>query len=286
MAGYKAFTRRYDVETYVENLHRVLDMPTPEVELEDVWRAFESGLLVWKTRLDVECLALSKRLRAELPEELRKDTIVTLLIDQSGSMRGQKMLMTAASADIVQDFLRGLGIAVEILGFTTRSWRGGKSRWLWILRGRPQNPGRLCDLLHIIYKDANEAWDGTGSWSFLQMLRPELAKENIDGEAIQWAAGRLRARPERHRKLLVISDGAPVDDSTLDANDLEYLQRHLEEVIAALQSSGDIAFAALGIDHWVERYYPRFKTVSSLGDIGPALLGLLAELLTVPADVH
>lgn len=213
-----------------------------------------------------------------MPTYARQVAVVALLLDQSGSMRGQSMLL-AAAADVSQDFLAHLGCRVEILGFTTVSWHGGRARRRWAWRFKPRLPGRLCELLHIIYRNADDQKASTGSWSFRSMLRPDLPKENVDSEALEWAAARLRARPEGRKIIVVVSDGAPVDDATLLANDPEFLDRHLRAVIRGIAEAGDIELAAVGIGFDVSRYYARSAVIQTAEDLGTALIGVLRETL-------
>jgi cobaltochelatase CobT len=186
------------------------------------------------------------------------------------------------SADILARTLERCGVKVEILGFTTRAWKGGQSREAWLRAGKPQNPGRLNDLRHIIYKSADAPWR-RARINLGLMLREGLLKENIDGEAILWAHGRLVQRPEQRRILMVISDGAPVDDSTLSANPGNYLERHLREVIAWVEARGEVDLLAIGIGHDVTRYYRRALTISDPEQLGGAMLGQLSALFE-PSD--
>jgi cobaltochelatase CobT len=206
-----------------------------------------------------------------------RDTIVTLLIDNSGSMRGRPITIAALSADILAHTLERCGVKVEILGFTTRAWKGGQSRERWIARGKPTNPGRLNDLRHIVYKSADAPWRRARKNLGL-MLREGLLKENIDGEALMWAYGRLQSRPEQRRILMVISDGAPVDDSTLSINSGNYLEQHLRQVIAAIEGAGVVELIAIGIGHDVTRYYRRAVTLVDAEQLGGTMLGKLSEL--------
>ncbi|MGF1561384.1 MAG: cobaltochelatase subunit CobT [Geminicoccaceae bacterium] len=206
-----------------------------------------------------------------------RDTVVTLLIDNSGSMRGRPIAVAAMCADILARTLERCGVKVEILGFTTRSWKGGQARETWLRDGKPQLPGRLNDLRHIVYKAADEPWRRARR-SLGLMLREGLLKENIDGEAILWAHQRLLARPEQRRILMVISDGAPVDDSTLSANPGNYLEQHLREVIDWVETRSPIELLAIGIGHDVTRYYRRAVTISDPEQLGGAMLGKLSEL--------
>jgi cobaltochelatase CobT len=206
-----------------------------------------------------------------------RDTVVTLLIDNSGSMRGRPITIAALSADILAHTLERCGVKVEILGFTTRAWKGGQSRERWIAAGKPANPGRLNDLRHIIYKAADAPWRRARKNLGL-MLREGLLKENIDGEALQWAATRLMGRPEQRRILMVISDGAPVDDSTLSINSGNYLEQHLRDVIKNIENAGVIELIAIGIGHDVTRYYRRAVTLVDAEQLGGTMLGKLSEL--------
>ncbi|MCS6892134.1 MAG: cobaltochelatase subunit CobT [Rhodovarius sp.] len=206
-----------------------------------------------------------------------RDTVVTLLIDNSGSMRGRPITVAAMCADILARTLERCGVKVEILGFTTRAWKGGQSRERWVAEGKPRNPGRLNDLRHIIYKAADAPWRRARRAMGL-MLREGLLKENIDGEALQWAYRRLLTRPENRRILMVISDGAPVDDSTLSVNPGNYLERHLREVIREIESRGLVELIAIGIGHDVTRYYRRAVTIVDAEELGGTMMAKLAEL--------
>ena len=206
-----------------------------------------------------------------------RDTVVSLLIDNSGSMRGRPISVAAMSADILARTLERCGVKVEILGFTTRMWKGGQSRERWIAGGKPPNPGRLNDLRHIVYKSADAPWRRSRKNLGL-MLREGILKENIDGEALIWAHNRLLARPEERRILMVISDGAPVDDSTLSVNPGNYLERHLREVIAFIELRSPVELTAIGIGHDVTRYYRRAVTIIDAEQLGGVMLEKLAEL--------
>jgi cobaltochelatase CobT len=206
-----------------------------------------------------------------------KDTVVSLLIDNSGSMRGRPISIAATCADVLARTLERCGVATEILGFTTRGWKGGQSREQWLSEGRPPQPGRLNDLRHIIYKRADEPYRHARR-SLGLMMREGLLKENIDGEALLWAHNRLLARPEERRILLVISDGAPVDDSTASANGGTYLERHLRQVIGWIEGRSSVELAAIGIGHDVTRYYSRAVTIMDAEQLGGALIEQLAAL--------
>ena len=206
-----------------------------------------------------------------------RDTIVTLLIDNSGSMRGRPILVAAACADILARTLERCGVKTEILGFTTRAWKGGRSKEDWLAAGKAPNPGRLNDLRHIIYKSADAPWRRTRNNLGL-MLRDGLLKENIDGEALQWAWKRLLARPEQRRILMVISDGAPVDDGTQSANSPAYLEKHLREMIRMIETRSEVELLAIGIGHDVTRYYRRAVTIIDVEQLAGAMTNQLASL--------
>jgi cobaltochelatase CobT len=206
-----------------------------------------------------------------------RDTVVTLLIDNSGSMRGRPIMVAAVCADILARTLERCGVKVEILGFTTRAWKGGASRDDWLKNGKPPSPGRLNDLRHIIYKSADAPWRRARKNLGL-MMREGLLKENIDGEALMWAHHRLIGRPEQRRILMVISDGAPVDDSTLSVNSGHYLERHLRKVIAEIEGKSPVELIAIGIGHDVTRYYRRAVTIVDVEQLGGAMTEQLAAL--------
>ncbi|MBE9558907.1 MAG: cobaltochelatase subunit CobT, partial [Proteobacteria bacterium] len=206
-----------------------------------------------------------------------RDTVVSLLLDNSGSMRGRPIAIAAMSADILARTLERCGVKVEILGFTTRAWKGGQAREQWIADGKPGNPGRLNDLRHIIYKTADAPLRRARKNLGL-MLREGLLKENIDGEALMWAHNRLIARTEQRRILMVISDGAPVDDSTLSVNSGNYLERHLRDVIDYIETRSPVELVAIGIGHDVTRYYHRAVTIMDVEQLGGTMMEKLTEL--------
>ena len=211
-----------------------------------------------------------------------RDTVVTLLLDNSGSMRGRPIMVAAVCADILARTLERCGVKVEILGFTTRAWKGGQSREAWITAGKPANPGRLNDLRHIIYKAADSPWRRARKNLGL-MMREGLLKENIDGEALLWAHDRLMARPEQRRILMVISDGSPVDDSTQSANAALYLDKHLRQVIAEIEGKSSVELLAIGIGHDVTRWYRRAVTLVDVEQLAGAMIEKLAELFDAEA---
>uniref|UniRef100_UPI0035CB0810 cobaltochelatase subunit CobT n=1 Tax=uncultured Methylobacterium sp. TaxID=157278 RepID=UPI0035CB0810 len=206
-----------------------------------------------------------------------RDTVVTLLLDNSGSMRGRPITVAATCADILARTLERCGVKVEILGFTTRAWKGGQSREAWLAAGKPNAPGRLNDLRHIVYKSADAPWRRARKNLGL-MMREGLLKENIDGEALDWAHKRLLGRPEQRKIMMVISDGAPVDDSTLSVNAGNYLERHLRWMIEEIELRSPVELLAIGIGHDVTRYYRRAVTIIDAEELGGAMTEKLAEL--------
>jgi cobaltochelatase CobT len=210
-----------------------------------------------------------------------RDTVVGLLIDNSGSMRGRPIAIAAICADILTRTLERVGVASEVLGFTTRAWKGGQSREQWLADGRPPSPGRLNDLRHIVYKRADEPYRHARKHLGL-MMREGLLKENIDGEALLWAHNRLIARPEERRILMVISDGAPVDDSTASANGGAYLEKHLRQVIEWIERRSSVELVAIGIGHDVTRYYSRAVTIMDAEQLGGVMIEQLARLFETP----
>ncbi|MGE0847023.1 MAG: cobaltochelatase subunit CobT [Flavobacteriaceae bacterium] len=216
-----------------------------------------------------------------------RDTVVTLLIDNSGSMRGRPITVAATCADILARTLERCGVKVEILGFTTKAWKGGQSREAWLAAGKPANPGRLNDIRHIIYKSADAPWRRARRNLGL-MMREGLLKENVDGEALEWAHKRLLARPENRRILMMISDGAPVDDSTLSVNPGNYLERHLRDVIDEIENRSPVELIAIGIGHDVTRYSRRAVTIVDAEELGGVMTEKLAELFeeAAPDDLR
>lgn len=210
-------------------------------------------------------------------ETVFRDTVVTLLLDNSGSMRGRPITVAATCADILARTLERCGVKVEILGFTTKAWKGGQAREQWLKHEKPANPGRLNDLRHIIYKSADAPWRRSRPNLGL-MMREGLLKENIDGEALLWAHERLMNRPEQRRILMMISDGAPVDDSTLSVNPGNYLERHLRHVIADIETYSPVELLAIGIGHDVTRYYERAVTIVDAEELAGAITEQLADL--------
>ena len=206
-----------------------------------------------------------------------RDTVVTLLLDNSGSMRGRPISIAAICADVLARTLERCSVKVEILGFTTRAWKGGQSRERWLNDGRPQQPGRLNDLRHIIYKSADAPWRRARQNLGL-MMKEGLLKENIDGEALEWAHRRMANRREARKILMVISDGAPVDDSTLSVNPANYLEKHLRDVITMVEKRRMVELLAIGIGHDVTRYYNRAVTITDVDQLAGAMTEQLAAL--------
>src|ERR1700712_5145202 len=303
-AIYRAYTRQFDEEVDAEDLcdadeltrlRQQLDQQLQHLQgvISKLANRLQRKLMAQQTRaweFDLEegildagrlsrivinpMLALSYK--RELDTDFR-DTVVTLLIDNSGSMRGRPITVAAMCGDILARTLERCAVKVEVLGFTTRAWKGGQSRERWVQEGKPRNPGRLNDLRHIIYKAADSPWRRARKNLGL-MLREGLLKENIDGEALQWAYRRLIGRLERRRILMVISDGAPVDDSTLSVNPGNYLERHLREVIRDIESRNIVELIAIGIGHDVTRYYRRAVTIVDAEELGGTMMKKLTEL--------
>jgi len=302
--AYRAFTRAFDQEVAAEDLcdadelarlRQQLDQQLQHLQgvVSKLANRLQRRLLAQQTRawefdleeglLDAGRLARvivnplqSLSYKRERETEFR-DTVVSLLIDNSGSMRGRPITVAAMCGDILARTLERCAVKVEILGFTTRAWKGGQCRERWVAEGKPRDPGRLNDLRHIIYKSADAPWRRARKNLGL-MLREGLLKENIDGEALLWAYRRLLGRPERRRILMVISDGAPVDDSTLSVNAGNYLERHLREVIREIERVEAVELTAIGIGHDVTRYYRRAVTIVDAEELGGTMMKNLAEL--------
>jgi len=214
-----------------------------------------------------------------------KDTIVTLLIDNSGSMRGRPITIAALCADILSRTLERCSVKVEVLGFTTKNWKGGKSRETWAKNDKPKNPGRLNDLRHIIYKGADTHWRQAKNNIGL-MLKEGLLKENIDGEAISWAYNRIQKRKEERKILMVISDGAPVDDSTLSVNSGDFLEKHLKKMVKFIETKSDVEILAIGIGHDVSRYYDKAIKITDINELGDVMISQLSGLFENKNKLH
>jgi cobaltochelatase CobT len=302
--GYKVFTRAYDETVNAEELCDPDELERLRAFLDKQLQALHGAVARLANRLQRRLLAQQNRgwdfdldegmidaarlarvivdpmhplsYKQERDTEFR-DTVVTLLLDNSGSMRGRPIMVAACCADILARTLERCGVKVEILGFTTRAWKGGHSREEWLNALKPPLPGRLNDLRHIIYKAADAPWRRARRNLGL-MMREGLLKENIDGEALTWAHGRLLARPEQRRILMMISDGAPVDDSTLSVNSGSYLERHLRQVIEEIETHSSVELLAIGIGHDVTRYYRRAVTVTDAEELAGVMTEKLAEL--------
>ena len=302
--SYKVFTREFDEVVDAEDLCDAEELERLRVYLDQQLPSLSSVVSRLANRLQRRLLAKQSRawtfdleegvldaarltrvivdptsplsFKQEEDTEFR-DTVVTLLLDNSGSMRGRPIMVAAVCADVLARTLERCGVKVEILGFTTRAWKGGQSRDKWIKEGKPAQPGRLNDLRHIVYKAADAPWRRARRNLGL-MMREGLLKENIDGEALLWAHHRLMARPEQRRIMMVISDGAPVDDSTLSVNNGHYLERHLREVIGEIELLSPVELIAIGIGHDVTRWYRRALTIVDVEQLGGAMVEKLAEL--------
>jgi cobaltochelatase CobT len=303
-AAYRAYNRAFDEEIdaaelcdaeELSRLRQQLDQQLQHLQgvVSKLANRLQRKLLAQQTRawdfdledglLDVSRLArvvttptASLSYKRERDTDFR-DTVVTLLIDNSGSMRGRPITVAAMCGDILARTLERCAVKVEVLGFTTRAWKGGQSRERWVQEGKPRNPGRLNDLRHIIYKAADTPWRRARRNLGL-MLREGLLKENIDGEALAWAYRRLLTRPEHRRILMVISDGAPVDDSTLSVNPGNYLERHLRQTIHEIETRGHVELVAIGIGHDVTRYYRRAVTIVDAEELGGTMMRSLTSL--------
>ena len=302
--GYKVFTRAFDEIVNAEELCDVDELDRLRAFLDKQLVALHGAVARLANRLQRRLLAQQNRgwdfdldegqidaarlarvivdpmqpltFKQERETEFR-DTVVTLLLDNSGSMRGRPIMVAACCADILARTLERCGVKVEILGFTTRAWKGGRGREQWLNALKPPLPGRLNDLRHIVYKSADAPWRRARRNLGL-MMREGLLKENIDGEALAWAHSRLLARPEQRRILMMISDGAPVDDSTLSVNSGSYLERHLRQVIEEIETRSPVELLAIGIGHDVTRYYRRAVTVTDAEELAGVMTEKLAEL--------
>jgi cobaltochelatase CobT len=272
--SYRVFTTRFDLEVPGEGLSEVIGRRESPA-FGDYVSHFERAIAQWRAVAEPVVTEFVDRVKAVSGR--LDDTIACLLIDHSGSMRNQPSIIAATLATIVAECWSRLGIPYEILGFTTRSWRGGRPSRHWIMAGRPAYPGRLCELLHIVYRSADDTCAGAPQ-SIRNMMREELLKENVDGEAVIWAAERLRRRPETRKVLLVVSDGAPVDDATLAANNGDILHRHLKEVIATIRHASDIRLGAIGLGHDVSMYYSEGIVITSTDELTGRVLPYLAGL--------
>ena len=301
---YKVFTSEFDEITKAENLENADEALKLRKTLDQQLIGFQDIITKLANKLQRQLLAKQNRAwefdleeglldSSKLPRIIMdpynslsfkkekdldfKDTVVTLLIDNSGSMRGRPITIAAICADILSRTLERCSVKVEILGFTTKNWKGGQSREAWNKKGKPKIPGRLNDLRHIIYKGADTHWRLSKNNLGL-MLKEGLLKENIDGEAISWAFNRLKKRKEERKILMVISDGAPVDDSTLSVNSGDFLEKHLKKIVRFIEDKSDVEILAIGIGHDVSRYYDRAIKITDVNELGDVMISQLSNL--------
>ncbi len=309
---YKIFTTEFDEITKAENLENADEANKLRKTLDQQLIGFQDVITKLANKLQRQLLAKQNRAwefdleeglldSSKLPRIIMdpynslsfkkekdldfKDTVVTLLIDNSGSMRGRPITIAAICADILSRTLERCSVKVEILGFTTKNWKGGQSRELWNKNNKPKTPGRLNDLRHIIYKGADTHWrqakDNLGL-----MLKEGLLKENIDGEAITWAFNRIKKRKEERKILMVISDGAPVDDSTLSVNSGDFLEKHLKKMVKFIEDKSEIEILAIGIGHDVSRYYKRAIKITDVNELGDVMISQLSSLFDKKVKLH
>ena len=309
---YKIFTNQYDEITKAENLEKSDDAIKLRKTLDQQLVGFHDVITKLANKLQRQLLAKQNRAwefdleeglldSSKLPRIIMdpynslsfkkekeldfKDTIVTLLIDNSGSMRGRPITIAAICADILSRTLERCSVKVEILGFTTKNWKGGQSREYWTKSNKPKNPGRLNDLRHIIYKSADTPWRQAKNNLGL-MLKEGLLKENIDGEAIFWAFNRIKKRKEERKILMVISDGAPVDDSTLSVNSGDFLEKHLKKTVKFIEDKTETEILAIGIGHDVSRYYSRAIKITDVNELGDVMISELSDLFIKKNNYH
>ena len=309
---YKIFTNKFDEITKAENLENSNEANKLRKTLDQQLVTFQDVITKLANKLQRQLLAKQNRAwefdleeglldSSKLPRVIMdpynslsfkkekdydfKDTVVTLLIDNSGSMRGRPITIAAICADILSRTLERCSVKVEILGFTTKNWKGGNSREFWNKQGKPKAPGRLNDLRHIIYKGADIQWRQAKNNLGL-MLKEGLLKENIDGEAIFWAFNRLKKRKEERKILMVISDGAPVDDSTLSVNSGDFLEKHLKKMVKFIEDKTEIEILAIGIGHDVSRYYNRAIKITDVNELGDVMISQLSSLFDTKKKLH
>ncbi len=309
---YKIFTTQYDEIVKAENLENAEEATKLRKSLDQQLIGFQDIITKLANKLQRQLLAKQNRAwefdleeglldSSKLPRIIMdpynslsfkkekdldfKDTVVTLLIDNSGSMRGRPITIAAICADILSRTLERCSVKVEILGFTTKNWKGGQSRELWTKNSKPKTPGRLNDLRHIIYKGADTHWRQAKNNLGL-MLKEGLLKENIDGEAILWAYNRIKKRKEERKILMVISDGAPVDDSTLSVNSGDFLEKHLKKIVKFIENKSDIEVLAIGIGHDVSRYYDKAIKITDVNELGDVMISQLSSLFEAKKKYH
>ena len=309
---YKIFTTQFDEVVKAENLENADEATKLRKNLDQQLIGFQDIITKLANKLQRQLLAKQNRAwefdleeglldSSKLPRIIMdpynslsfkkekdldfKDTVVTLLIDNSGSMRGRPITIAAICADILSRTLERCSVKVEILGFTTKNWKGGQSRELWTKNSKPKTPGRLNDLRHIIYKGADTHWRQAKNNLGL-MLKEGLLKENIDGEAISWAYNRIKKRKEERKILMVISDGAPVDDSTLSVNSGDFLEKHLKKIVKFIENKSDIEVLAIGIGHDVSRYYNKAIKITDVNELGDVMISQLSSLFEAKNKFH
>ncbi len=309
---YKIFTTQYDEIVKAENLENADEANKLRKSLDQQLIGFQDVITKLANKLQRQLLAKQNRAwefdleeglldSSKLPRIIMdpynslsfkkekdldfKDTVVTLLIDNSGSMRGRPITIAAICADILSRTLERCSVKVEILGFTTKNWKGGQCRELWTKNSKPKTPGRLNDLRHIIYKSADTHWRQAKNNLGL-MLKEGLLKENIDGEAISWAYNRIKKRKEERKILMVISDGAPVDDSTLSVNSGDFLEKHLKKIVKFIENKSDIEVLAIGIGHDVSRYYDKAIKITDVNELGDVMISQLSSLFETGKRYH
>ncbi len=309
---YKIFSNEFDEVTKAENLEKSEESLKLRKTLDQQLIGFQDVITKLANKLQRQLLAKQNRAwefdleeglldSSKLPRIIMdpynslsfkkekdldfKDTVVTLLIDNSGSMRGRPITIAAICADILSRTLERCSVKAEVLGFTTKNWKGGKSREFWNKEGKPKTPGRLNDLRHIIYKGADTQWRQAKNNLGL-MLKEGLLKENIDGEAISWAFNRIKKRKEERKILMVISDGAPVDDSTLSVNSGDFLEKHLKKIVKFIEDKTEIEILAIGIGHDVSRYYNRAIKITDVNELGDVMISQLSELFDKKNKLH
>ena len=309
---YKVYTNQFDEVAKAESLENVDEINKLRKTLDQQLVSFQDIITKLANKLQRQLLAKQNRSwefdledglldSSKLPRIIMdpynslsfkkekdldfKDTIVTLLIDNSGSMRGRPITIAALCADILSRTLERCSVKVEILGFTTKNWKGGQSRECWNKESKPKNPGRLNDLRHIIYKGADTHWRQAKTNLGL-MLKEGLLKENIDGEAITWAFTRLKKRKEERKILMVISDGAPVDDSTLSVNSGDFLEKHLKKIVKFIEEKTEVEILAIGIGHDVSRYYNRAIKITDVNELGDVMVSQLSSLFDSKKKLH
>ena len=309
---YKIFTSQYDEVTKAENLENLDEIIKLRRTLDQQLIGFQDIITKLANKLQRQLLAKQNRAwefdleeglldSSKLPRIIMdpynslsfkkekdldfKDTVVTLLIDNSGSMRGRPITIAAICADILSRTLERCSVKVEILGFTTKNWKGGQSRELWNKNSKPKAPGRLNDLRHIIYKEADTHWRQAKNNLGL-MLKEGLLKENIDGEAISWAYSRIKKRKEERKIMMIISDGAPVDDSTLSVNSGDFLEKHLKKMVKFIENKTEIEVLAIGIGHDVSRYYDKAIKITDVNELGDVMISQLSTLFDTKKKFH